>query len=937
MKRFNLTAASILLALGATTAVAAPGMPSIDVYGSKNLQFSKIDLAMETTAGYNAMVQYHDEAPINIIFNQYSGTTGDTYNIYFDGQKVATGAINGSQTTASFTYPNGGVFQLEIEACDDTGCTKTAAQSLLIADTDGSHLEPLIMNVDANNKSYNTAKDTVVGTYFVEWGIYDRAYTVDNIPADNLTHILYGFIPICGPNESLKSVGGNSFNALQTACQGVADYNVVIHDPWAAYQKSFKQAGHAYDTPIKGNFAMMMALKQRNPDLKILPSVGGWTLSDPFYSFTDKSKRDIFVASVKQFLNTWKFFDGVDIDWEFPGGGGENTSLGDPVNDGPAYVALMQELRAMLDELEVQNSKEYELTSAIGVGYDKLEDVDYAAAAQHMDYIFAMSYDFYGGWNNVLGHQTALYCGSFMRPGQCDGTGEDAEDVPYKGPAYTTDNAIKILLGQGVPANKLVVGAAMYGRGWDGVMPVSLTDPSDPMTGTGNGKLTGTKEQGVWEAGVIDYKGIKSTMLGADGSGINGFETGYDEQAEAAWAWNRSNGKLATFDSPRSVIAKGQYARSLGLAGLFSWEIDADNGDILNAMHEGLAGEASNRAPIANAGNDITVVGPAAVPLTGSSSSDSDGQIVSYAWTQTSGPAVTIQSPDMADTGFDIGEVSEAQTLIFSLTVTDNEGATATDTVVVIVNPVDVPVENTAPVAVIAAPTQVNAGETVIVDASNSSDAELDPLTYGWTLPSGITGSGSAISFVAGEYEQDTTLNFSVTVSDGKLSSTASATIVVKAVTIDPVDPVDPTDPVQCDNLWDANAVYVGGDQVSLNGKVYQAKWWTQSNPATSGEWGAWSEIGVADCNTGSTGTETTTPEVIEPEVTEPETPDLVTPPTTESDYVAGSAYAPGDVITNNGTTYQCKAWPNGLWCSQGADAYEPGVGYAWDDAWDIL
>ena len=57
-----------------------------------------------------------------------------------------------------------------------------------------------------------------------------------------------------------------------------------------------------------------MALKQRYPDLKILPSIGGWTLSDPFYEFGDKTKRDKFVASVKRFLQTWKFYDGVDID-----------------------------------------------------------------------------------------------------------------------------------------------------------------------------------------------------------------------------------------------------------------------------------------------------------------------------------------------------------------------------------------------------------------------------------------------------------------------------------------------------------------------------------------------------------------------------------------------------------------------------------------------
>ncbi len=76
-------------------------------------------------------------------------------------------------------------------------------------------------------------------------------------------------------------------------------------------------------------------------------------------------------------------------------------------------------------------------------------------------------------------------------------------------------------------------------------------------------------------------------MLGANNTGINGFEYGYDAQAEAPWVWNRTTGELITFDDHRSVLAKGSYAKSLGLAGLFSWEIDADNGDILNARRYG--------------------------------------------------------------------------------------------------------------------------------------------------------------------------------------------------------------------------------------------------------------------------------------------------------------------------------------------------------------
>lgn len=842
MNRITLCAASIALALSGT-AMAAPTAPSIDVYGSNNLQFSKIELAMETTSGYNDMVKYFDEANITIKFNQWSGTTGDTYKVYFDGAQVATGDITGSQTTASFKYANGGRYQMTIEACDASGCSTSAPAEIVVADTDGAHLAPLAMNVDPNNKSYNTDPNTVVGTYFVEWGIYGRDFTVDNIPADNLTHILYGFIPICGPNESVKSVGGNSYNALMTACKGVPDYEVVIHDPWAAYQKSFPQAGHEYSSPIKGNYAMLMALKQRNPDLKIIPSIGGWTLSDPFFDFTTKANRDTFVASVKRFLTTWKFYDGVDIDWEFPGGGGAAPDLGDPVNDGPAYIALMQELRAMLDQLEADTGRTYELTSAIGVGYDKIEDVNYGDAVQYMDYIFAMTYDFYGGWNNVPGHQTALYCGTFMRPGQCDGSGVDENGEAYKGPAYTTDNGIQLLLAQGVPANKLVVGTAMYGRGWEGVTPDTLIDPNDPMTGTGTGKLKGSTAQGVWEDGVIDYKGVKSFMLGADNTGINGFEYGYDAQAEAPWVWNRSTGQLITFDDDRSVKAKGAYVRNLGLAGLFSWEIDADNGDILNAMHEGLAGGTpANRAPVAAAGADVSVTGPASVVLDGSSSSDSDGSVASYAWEQLSGTSVSLTGANTAQASFDVAEVAQTETLTFKLTVTDNEGATGTDTVVVTVKAKDTGPVNTAPVAAVSAPATANAGDVVVVDASGSSDADNDTLTYSWDVPAGLnpTINGATVTFTASEYTQDTSLLFTVTVSDAQATSSASATVVVAK---------KDTGGGTCTNAWDSGAVYNGGDQVTWDGKVWEAKWWTQGDdPSQSGQWGVWKEIGPANC-----------------------------------------------------------------------------------------
>ncbi|TDM54690.1 glycosyl hydrolase family 18 protein [Aliivibrio fischeri] len=842
-KKLGLCSAAVTLALSAPTFAAAPGQAIISWMET---DFSIIEIDQAATS-YKSLVTVKDFAEVPVTWDRWSGEPAEKWRVLLNGVVVHEESVSpaaSQKASTTLQVRQGGQYEMTVQLCNGSGtteeCSTSAAKSIVVADTDGSHLDPLPMNVDPANGNYTTPAGMVSGAYFVEWGVYGRKFAVDQIPAQNLTHILYGFIPICGPNPSLGEIeNGNSLAALNRACAGTPDYEVVIHDPWAAVQMPQPQSGHVHSTPYKGTYGQMMALKQRYPDLKIVPSIGGWTLSDPFYDFVDKSKRDIFVASVKKFLKTWKFYDGVDIDWEFPGGDGASATGGDPVNDGPAYVALMQELRAMLDELSAETGKTYELTSAIGAGYDKIEDVDYAAASQYMDYIFAMTYDFYGGWNNVVGHQTALNCGSHMSQGECDGTGLDDKGEPRKGPAYTTSNAIDLLLAQGVDAKKLVVGAAMYARGWTGVTRESMTDPTNPMTGVGNGKVAGS-----WEAGVIDYKDVVTRYV--DKAGV---EVGYDEVAQAAYAYDPSNGDLVTYDNKRSILAKGDYVRSLGLGGLFAWEIDADNGDILNAMQEGLAGDGTvtppaNKKPVANAGVDVSVIAPASVQLDGSLSSDSDGSIVSYAWTQVSGPNVTLIGADSVNPSFTTDTFTQSETLQFTLKVTDDKGATASDSVAVSVTVEGTEPVNNPPVAVIVAPTSVNKGDVVTLDASTSTDAENVPLTFTWVVPVGVDATivGSQVTFTAASYPVDTPFTFSVTANDGQASDTASVTVTVLKDAGEP--------PVTCDNAWDASAVYTGGDQVSQAGKVWEAKWWTKGDePSKSGEWGVWKEVGISTCN----------------------------------------------------------------------------------------
>ncbi|WP_448547078.1 glycosyl hydrolase family 18 protein [Thalassotalea fusca] len=862
-----LTACAVASALHSGAVLAQTSKPSIDW---KPQEYSFVEVNLDGNGSYKDLVTAKSEVNISIKWNAWSGTGGNSYKVYFDDVVVNEGSLaNGTKSgTITFPYDKAGRHTLKVALCDDEGCTQSDGKAIVIADTDGGHLAPLAMDVNPNNNTYAPQQDTVVGAYFVEWGIYGRDFDVTNIPAHNLTHLLYGFIPICGPNESLKEIeNGNSWRALQTACGGSQDYEVVIHDPWAAIQKALP--GIDSKDPIRGTYAQLMALKQRYPDLKILPSVGGWTLSDPFYGFTEKANRDTFVASVKQFLKTWKFYDGVDIDWEFPGGDGANPDLGDPANDGQAYIDLMRELRAMLNELEAETGREYELTSAIGMGFDKIQDVDYGEAIQHMDYIFAMTYDFYGGWNNVTGHQTGIYCGQHLSTGECDGTGVDDDGEPRKGPAYTADNGIQKLLGQGVPANKLVLGTAMYGRGWVGVMPEN-TVGDNPMTAEGTGKLTGTTAEGVWEPGIQDYKGIKAHKVGASGTGINGYEIGYDEQAEAAYVWNRSNGTLVTYDSPRSVKAKGSYVRDLGLAGLFAWEIDADDGDILNAMHEGLAvGSPDNYKPVVSMPAGLLVDESQSIDVT-ATATDRDNDPLTYSWTIPT--EFTATGTDSATVSLTAPAVEQDKDYTLTVAVSDGKATVTKSTLIKVKAEVT---GNQPPVIEPIVDVIMDEATSVAVSVT-ASDPEGDTLSYAWTVPSGLTlsGSGASVSLTANEVSADTSYEVSVAVSDG--SNVVSESF---AVTVKNVDTGNTT--------WDANAIYNTGDTVLYDGVEYRAKWWTQGDIPTAD--GPWEEIVPDDGQ--------------------------VRP------WSASKVYNGGDEVTHNGSTYQAKWWTQGQ---------EPGKADVW-------
>ena len=151
----------------------------------------------------------------------------------------------------------------------------------------------------------------------------------------------------------------------------------------------------------------------------------------------------------------------------------------------------------------------------------------------------------------------------------------------------------------------------------------------------------------------------------------------------------------------------------------------------------GGGGENSNRAPVASAGADQSVFKAAAVTLDGSASSDADGNSLSYRWTQTSGPAVSLSSGTTARPTFNAPATSG--TVVFSLIVNDGRADSAADTV-------QVTVDNRVPLASAGADATTEAGTLFTLDAAGSTDADHDALTYTWTQLSGPAVTLTAVS-----------------------------------------------------------------------------------------------------------------------------------------------------------------------------------------------
>ncbi|MCF0043019.1 glycoside hydrolase family 18 protein [Dyadobacter fanqingshengii] len=297
------------------------------------------------------------------------------------------------------------------------------------------------------------------------------------------------------------------------------------------------QKGKAFLTNEKTdstNFRNLKLLKEKNPDLKILISLGGWTWSENFSdAVLTEASRKVFAASSVDIIKKYDL-DGVDIDWEYPGMPGEDGNVYRP-EDKQNFTLMFEAIRKELDVFEKESGKKKLLTTAVPGFTSFLKVVEMGKAAAYLDYVNMMTYDLFQGDTAV--HHAALY----------------NSDI-YKA-SHSVDNAVKAFSAEGVPMNKLVVGLPFYGR----MFRVAKLD-----------KGLGQKQ--ISQKYVDGYTMIKDSMVNK-----NGFKEYRDEVAKAPYLLNAKTGDVLSYDDEQSVREKCKYVLDKKLAGVMFWEYDSDS------------------------------------------------------------------------------------------------------------------------------------------------------------------------------------------------------------------------------------------------------------------------------------------------------------------------------------------------------------------------
>ena len=321
-----------------------------------------------------------------------------------------------------------------------------------------------------------------------------------------------------GTPEAIARIGAERLTHVNYAFANLtADAEVVLEDERDAV-----------------NLAALVALRDRNPDLKVLLSVGGWGWSDHFSdaAFTEAG-RARFAETAVALVRAHRL-DGLDVDWEYPGQPGDGNAF--RPEDRETFTLLLAETRAALDAASGTDGRAddpYQLTIAAAAGQRYLDHTDMAAVQRSLDFVNLMTYDFHGSWSERTGHHANLHP-STVTP-----------------EAPSASEAVDRIIAAGVPAAKVVVGAAFYGYRWAGVDP----------------EANGLGQTYTGDVEAFGYGDLVDRFIDR-----NGYVRRWDAEAAAPSLWNAEAGAFISYEDPASVRRKAEYVAARGLGGLMWWQ-----------------------------------------------------------------------------------------------------------------------------------------------------------------------------------------------------------------------------------------------------------------------------------------------------------------------------------------------------------------------------
>ncbi len=352
-----------------------------------------------------------------------------------------------------------------------------------------------------------------------------------------------------------------------------------------------------FNQPIVGNFHQLQELKAANPHLKVLLSLGGWTYSKYFSDAAASSaaRQKLVSSCIDMFIkgnlpsqggyggagSAKGIFDGFDLDWEYPGGGGHlgnHAAAADKQN----FTALLAEFRSELNTQGQADGKTYALSAALPAGQDKIADIETDKIGQYLTFGDPMTYDMHGAFEPTgpTNHAAPIYDNpSDPMPPVAPGNEKYSVDEAIK--AYTVGDSQYGIPG-GFPANKLTVGVPFYYRGWTGVPAGS----NHGLFQTASGPATGATLSGN-VPGVRMYKELNGVV-------DNPSDTFWDSSAQAAYFYDGST--FWTGEDAQSVQAKADYVHCNGLGGTMMFSLyDLDpSATLFNATVNATNGSASS-------------------------------------------------------------------------------------------------------------------------------------------------------------------------------------------------------------------------------------------------------------------------------------------------------------------------------------------------------